>query len=298
MAFIPVSAEMLPFQKQVGLELDPQYKLPKMRYKGGTPPPQFIRMQGGPGGGAAGGSSGGGSGAGPAAGGAASAAEAPAVGQAGAGSRGSTAANSKPLIAEVGSDGEEPPAFALLASKRQARQRQAPVQAQQQQPTADAPQAQRDSGLQPSTEQQPAAPVQLLPQIEYVGKPATEVCIRLQLPAAAAAAAQQDLETISTAVCAETVRVEAPGCAPLEVRLPFAVSAAGGSAELRPTAGSISRGGSSDGGKASGSGGSGAQLVLRLPYHPFSSVLEELRQAAGAAEGQPSGGGGSMMDLD
>ncbi|PRW57842.1 Cyclic nucleotide-gated ion channel 1 [Chlorella sorokiniana] len=286
--------------RQVGLELDPQYKLPKMRYKGGTPPPQFIRMHGqGSGSGSSGGGSGGG--ASPAATRTAAAvAKAAPAGQVG-GSGSSTAASSKPLIAEVGSDGEEPPAFALLASKRQARQRQAATQRQQ--PAGATPQAQQESNAQqegkaqPVAEQQSGAAVQLQPQIEYVGKPATEVCIRMQLPAAVAAAAQQDPETVATAVCAEMVRLEAPGCAPLEVRLPFAVSAAGGSVKLQAEA--AGGGGGSGNGGGKGSGGSGAQLVLRLPYRPFGSVLEELRQAAGAAEGQPGGGGGgSLMDLD
>ena len=265
---------------QVGLELDPQYKLPKMRYKGGTPLPQFIRVRGQ---GGSSSSNGGGS-VGPAAGGAADAADAAAASQAGAGGSSNAGGSSKPLIAEVGSDGEEPPAFALMASKRQARQRQAAPQRQQAPAPAAAPQ-QQESRPQPAAEQQSAWPAQLQPQIEYVGRPATEVCIRLQLPTAAAAAAQQDPDAISTAICAEAVRVQAPGCAPLELRLPFAVSAAGGTAELQAAAG------------GGGSGKGGSQLVLRLPYRPFSSVLEELRQAAGAAEGQP-GSGGSMMDLD
>jgi hypothetical protein len=67
------------------------------------------------------------------------------------------------------------------------------------------------------------------------------------------------------------VRVQVPGCQLLEVHLPFAVSAAGGCAELAPAA----KGGDS--------------LVLTLPYRPFTSVLEELRQAAAAADGQLSG---------
>lgn len=292
----PVCTACLPKQKafsrlvlQVGLELDPQYKLPKMRYKGGTPPPQFIRLQGQPG------SSGSGGSAGPAAAAGEAGPAVGAAGQAGAGGSSSTA-GSKPLIAEVGSDEEEPPAFALLASKRQARQRQAVVVRQQAPAAAAAPQSQQESApqsVQQSAEQSPAGPVQLQPQmIEYVGKPATEVCVRVQLPASVAAAVQQDPEAISTGVCAETVRVEAPGCAPLEVRLPFAVSAVGGSAEVQAAA----AGGCSSGSGSSESGSSGAQLVLRLPYRPFSSVLDELRQAAGAAEGHPSGGG--MMDLD
>lgn len=236
---------------QCGLELEPQYRLPKMRYKGGTPPPQRIRAE-------------------PATGSAAGDAGAlpPLLPDGPCGSGG------KPLIAEVGPDGEEAPAFALLASKQQQRQRgAAPAGQEMAVPAAQQPQPQQQQWGAAGAQQVQA-------QVEYCGKPATEVCITLPLPAAAAAAARRDPASIAAAVCGEAVQVQVPGCAPVEVCLPFAVSAAGGSAVLE-----------------AGGGGSTAKLVLRLPYHPFSSVLEELRQAAGAAEGRaPSGG--SMMDLD
>lgn len=253
---------------QCDLELDPQYKLPKMRYKGDAPPPQRIRAEGG----GSASSSGGGL-------------VTPQQQQKQQQSGGSSS-STKPLIAEVGPDGEEAPAFALLASKRQQRQQQAaaagrkPAQAAQQQPSAGPGSSIGAAGAQQQQGQTPTAVTeQLQPQIEYIGMPVTAVDITLPLPAAVAAAAQQDPAAISAAVCTETVRVQVPGCQAVEVRLPFAVSAAGGSAELH----------------AADAATSGSSLVLRLPYQPFSSVLEELQQAAGAVEG---GCRGSLMELD
>ena len=202
----------------------------------------------------------------------------------------SSSAGGKRLIAEVPPAGEtaEQPAFALLANKRQQRQHQ------QQQPAAAAaaaalPGAAEAAGAAgTATQQQQAAPLEAAPylqqhklqaQMEYSGKPATAVIITLPLPAAAAVAVRRAPACARAAVSAETVRVQVPGCQPIEVQLPFAVSAAGGSAELAPAPG----------------GKGGDSLVLTLPYRPFSSVVEELRQAAVAADGQ---GGSDLSELD
>lgn len=249
----------------MGLQLDPHYRLPKMRYKGSTaddaaPPPMRVRVEGAP-------SGGGGPGA--------TAASAAGGGSA---SGGGSGGKGRPLIAEVtpggSGKGDEAPSFALLASKRQQRQNPAAAAAA----AAKAPPA---AAAAAGPAKQQAA--QLQPQVEYRGTPAASVCITLPLPAAAAAAAARDPASIAASVCGEAVRVQVPGCQPAEVQLPFAVSAEGGTAQLRPASG----GGSS----------AGASLVLDLPYRPFSSVLQELRQAAGAAEGG-AGPGSSLMDLD
>ncbi|KAL4425454.1 hypothetical protein ABPG75_009470 [Micractinium tetrahymenae] len=258
--------------QQTGLELDPQYRLPKMRYKGeGGPPPQFIRVApegaaGAPGAtaeGAAGGS-----------------------GPATAGS----AAGGTPLIKEVPAGGEEEedgaPAFALLASKRQQRQSLAAAAAQRKQgqqspaPAEAAPPPAAASSPQPRQQEgqqgQAEGLQQLQPRIEYEGKPATAVCISVPLPPPAAVTAARQPASVQASVCAETVRLRVPGCQPLEVRLPFAVTAAGATAQVASE------------GKG---GGTEASLLLRLPYRPFSSVLTELRQAAAAAEGP----GGTLL---
>lgn len=124
---------------------------------------------------------------------------------------------------------------------------------------------------------------QLQAQVEYEGKPATAVCITVPLPPAAAATARHHPRSVQASVCAERVAVALPGCRPLEVQLPFAVGAAGGSAELRQD--------------PPGVGGS-SSLVLRLPYRPIASLLQVLRQAAPAAEGGADGSSNSLMDLD
>ena len=239
---------------QNGLQLNPQYKLPKMRYKGGTPPPQVIQIEG-------------------------SSSSSTAQGldqqQERPGSSSGGSGGGKRLIAEVPPKGgsEEQPAFALLASKRQQRQQQQQQQQQPQPLTGSAgAAAQQHAAPPPATQLQQQ---RLQPQIEYRGKPASAVTITLPLPAAVAAAVRRAPASARAAACAETVRVQVPGCQALEVQLPFAVSAAGGCAELAPTA------------------TGGDSLVLTLPYRPFGSVLEELRQAAMAADGQRSGGSGA-----
>lgn len=297
---------------QTGLELDLQYRLPKMRYKGGDSPlPQMIRVD-------------------------------PSLLSSGDGRAGSNEGGgaSKPLIAEVPAQppqaerGEEgTPAFALLAGKRQQRQQAAGAAAALQQKQrqvvsgaagpAAAGAAAEASSPAPSGGQVAASPAasveqqgqaqaqgqlpQLQPRIEYVGKPATAVSITIPLPPAAAAAAASDPHSLRTTVCAEAVQVQAPGCEVLEMRLPFAVSAGAGRAELAPAGDSPSSSPApTPAGKSSTS--VGMALRLHLPYRPFSSVLEELRQAqaAAAADGQRQGGsaeevGGDesgLMELD
>lgn len=233
------------------VELNPQYKLPKMRYKGDLPPPPAkIQMQG----------------------------EAALMQR-----------PSKPVIAEVPKQNEKP-SFALLASKGQKR-KTTPAAA------ASSPAAPQGGGKPASTARQHAAQQTaqaaasegqqqgqqleaLRPQVAYVGRPATAVTITVPLPAAVAVTSRRDSRSINTSVCAETVHVLAPGCQPLSVKLPFAVSAVGGSAEV-----------------AEGSSG-GASLVLTLPYRPFSSVLEELQEAARAAEGPGSPLSTTLSELD
>ena len=248
---------------QNGLRLNPQYKLPKMRYKGGTPPPHVIRLEGGDSSSTSSGST------------------AQLLEQKQPGSSSGGSGGGKRLIAEVPLEGTSAgqPAFALLANKRQQRQRQPPPLS-----TGIAEAAAAQQAAQPAAAQ--SQQQRLQPQIEYAGTPASAVTITLPLPAAAAAAVRRAPASARAAVCAEIVRVQVPGCQPLEVQLPFAVSAAGGSAELVPAA----KGGDS--------------LVLTLPYRPFDSVLTELRQAAAAADG-PRGGGsgapvadGDLSDLD
>lgn len=271
-------------QVQTGLELDPQYRLPKMRYKGqGGPPPQYIRVA-------------------PevAAGAASTTADSGGAGNDGGhttlgAGEGRAGGDRVPLIKEVRAAGEDEdgtPSFALLASKRQQRQSAAAAALRtKQQPLAPAPAAAADSGQQPRQQEgqqgQGEGLPQLQPRIEYQGKPATAVCISVSLPPAAAVTAVRHPASMQASVCAEVVRLRVPGCQPLEVQLPFAVTAAGGSAELAPD------------GKGSGAG---ASLLLRLPYRPFSNVLAELREAATAAEGQGSGAktsrGSGLMDLD
>jgi hypothetical protein len=255
-----------------------------MRYKGEAgPPPQLIRLAPGVGEGSEGGGGGGDGG------------------------------GSKRLVAEVapgeegGEKGEEEPAFALLASKRQARQQAsaagvasaAPKQQQLQQQQQQAPAAaegvqQASSGAAPAAGQATAAAAttvasgaadqrhQLQAQVGYEGKPATAVRITVPLPPGAAATARQHPRSVQASVCAECITLAVPGCQPLEVHLPFAVSSEGGSAELHATA-------------AASSSGSGTCLVLRLPYRPIDSMLKELREAAAAAEGD---GGDRLTGLD
>lgn len=279
---------LIPSGSQTGLELDPQYRLPKMRYKGQDgPPPQFIRVA-------------------PevAAGAAPQAADGAGIGsgeQADAGAVGRTASGSSaPLIKEVPPGGEEEdgaPAFALLASKRQQRQTTAADAQRTKQPPLAPPQAAAGAAAG-GPDQQPRQQEgqqgqgellsQLQPRIEYLGKPATAVCISVPLPPAVAVTAARQPASVQASVCAEVVRLRVPGCQPLEVQLPFAVDAAGASAEL-----------AADG----KSGGAGASLLLRLPYRPYGSVLAELRGAAAAAAGQAgaaakSAVAGGLMELD
>ncbi|KAL4856090.1 PIH1 domain-containing protein 1 [Chlorella vulgaris] len=245
--------------QMVGLELSPQYKLPKMRYKGEMPPPPArIRPQGGPG----------------------------ALRQQHAGSAGGGSGSSKRLITEVSPAADEAPSFALLASKRQQRLQQEAVQ-----PAVAMPQSAGGDGgaavtaasqqaVQKEQREQDGQLEKLHAQVHYRGSPVDFVAIAVPLPAAALAAAQHEANAISTSVCADTVRVQAPGCQPLKVKLPFAVSAAGGTAEVVV------------GGDTAGS------LMLMLPYRPFSSVLEELGQAAGAADGHSSPKSSCLSELD
>ncbi len=259
-----------------------------MRYKGQDgPPPQFIRVA-------------------PevAAGAAPQIADSAGIGSGGehaaAGAVGRTAGGSSaPLIKEVPPGGEEEdgaPAFALLASKRQQRQSTAAAAQRTKQPPLAPPQAATGAAAEP--DQQPRQQdgqqgqgellSQLLPRIEYLGKPATAVCISVPLPPSAAVTAARQPASVQASVCAEVVRLRVPGCQPLEVQLPFAVNAAGASAEL-----------AADG----KSGGAGASLLLRLPYRPYGSVLAELQGAAAAAAGQAgaaakSAVAGGLMELD
>lgn len=237
-----------PTAVQLGMELDPQYRLPKMRYKGELPPPP-ARIQ-----------------------------------MSGQVQDGRLRRPSKPVIAEVPKESRKP-AFALLASKRQ----RAKV------PAAAAPPAAAPKGggqpactaeqqtAQGTSEQEQQGGQQLetlRPQVSFVGRPATAVTITVPLPAAVAVTSLRHARSVSCSVCAETVHVRAPGCQPLSVKLPFAVSAEGGTAEVEQ-----------------GSGG-GASLVLALPYRPYGSVLEELQEAARAAEGPASPPNAALAELD
>lgn len=258
-----------------------------MRYKGqGGPPPQFIRVA-------------------PevAADAAVPAADSGPVGiggdyAAGGVGGGSASAGGAPLIKEVLPGGEEDgtPAFALLASKRQQRQTVTAAAQRTKQQSGTPSQAEPAAAAEPEGRLRPQEGQQgqgdglpqLQPRIEYQGKPATAVCISVPLPPAAAVTARRQPASVQASVCAQVVRLRVPGCQPLEVQLPFAVNAAGASAELA----------------AEGKGGAaGASLLLRLPYRPFSSVLAELRGAAAAAEGRTGAAaqsdiGGGLMSLD
>ena len=265
------------FLMQCKLPLDPQYKLPKMKYKGsGSPPPLVIDddpLRG------------------------------PSVGAAGFGVQGGLQQQQQrpPLIAEVAPPGGEAPAFALLATKRQRRQ----LQQKQQQAAATSAAAavqQEDSAAAaaPGTPGAHQQAQQLQARVEFVGKPATSARVTVFLPQAVAAAARRGLAgssggggELSVAVCAERGTVAAPGCTPLELVLPFAVAAEGGRAELAA---------------------SGDALVLTLSYRPFASVLRELQQEKAEAAAAAQGGSGgadveaaaeaaeekvaSLMDLD
>jgi hypothetical protein len=180
-------------QRAAGAQLDPQYKLPKMRYKG----------------------------------------------------------EPEPLVLPPSPDAPPSPA-ALLGGALQGAAAAAAAAA----PAAAAPR--RAAGIQehrPAASAGPGGLVAMQHSVKFVGRPVEAVQIEVRLPAGGggggAAAPQFRAADVAVVVEAEVVRVEAPGCAPLSVRLPFAVAAAGASAAV---------------------GGGGRRLTLRLPHRPFGAV--------------------------
>ncbi|KAK9824576.1 hypothetical protein WJX72_011454 [[Myrmecia] bisecta] len=102
---------------------------------------------------------------------------------------------------------------------------------------------------------------QLAHTISYEGRPAEAVNLSVDLPQSSGqlAAAQIQVE-----VCGERVTVRIPTCPPLKAQLPFAVAADGSEAILAAE---------------------GRKLDLRLPYRPFRSMLFEMREVAPHAFG-------------
>lgn len=180
------------------------------------------------------------------------------------------------LVSEVEPPGGEAPAFPLLAagSKR-------PGAAGAARPAAPAAQQAAAAPGRAGAAGQPAAPPavpsraaaaepcaapaalavgkqqQLLQHnVEYLGRPVDAVQVTVRLPdGAAAAAAGRGLAEAAVEVAGHSVYITAPGWPALAVELPFAVAAAGGTAQLAP---------------------GGRELLLTLPYRPFRAVYEEV----------------------
>ncbi|GAB4815474.1 hypothetical protein N2152v2_002520 [Parachlorella kessleri] len=291
-------------QQKNGLQLDPQYKLPKMRYKGDAPPPQYIRPD---------------------------AAQQAQQGQ-----------QQRKLIAEVDLP-DDRPAFALRAagSKRAAGRETAAGLIVPQAAAGGHPKGEQQAGQQERFQQVEASgpairgaqstpasaghaagtatdtparasvvaqtslaqrAEQLQHSVEYLGRPAEAAQLTVHLPAQAAAQVQQSMPSTSAAgpvaspatpaaepvaagslagiavhVAGHAVSVEVPGCQPLRAELPLAVTAQGASAKL-----------------ALG----GDKLVLRLPFRPFRDLLNELQQSAPHKFGSLGLTSGSLLELD
>ena len=207
------------------LQLDRQYKLPKMRYKGDAPLPQFIRSE---------------------------AAEGP----------------QQQLISEVES-GSEGPALRLPANKEgaalaaaagMAPSSTALVQAGQKSQAQSTEGGEEEAGPvagDSTTTTNRSALAELQHSVQFEGRPVEAVNLWVQLPAGAATTVRRHTDSLSVRVEGEVVQVQAPGCRPLTVTLPLAVTSRGGAAQLRPD---------------------GQQLDVRLPYMPLVDVLGQLRQ--------------------
>lgn len=94
---------------------------------------------------------------------------------------------------------------------------------------------------------------ELVSTVEYLGRPVEHVLVTVSLPQTSGS---ESLADATAEVAGDHVHITMPQCKPLEVQLPFAVTAAGATATL-----------SKD----------NNQLCLKLPYLPCKDFLQQVR---------------------
>jgi hypothetical protein len=279
---------------QNSMQLDPHFKLPKMRYKGDTPLPQFIRQD-------------------PAqqaqqakqliseveddspafpllAGGSKRPTQRKAEGSRDSSSpsaaAGAVAAPAIPPATAAPSSSAAGAAGATAAGAAKSRPPKTLGSAAEPQSGVHGTAAVAGAAAQQA--QQAQQQHQLQYSVEYMGRPVEAVQLTVQLPAQAAASLRAGAgaggqlqvqgmppggrreassgssgsssssnsgNSVKVEVAGQSVHVEVPGCQVLEVELPFAVAAQGAGAELAPGFG---------------------QLRVRLPFRPFKYLYNEV----------------------
>jgi hypothetical protein len=245
--------------QKYGSPLDPRFRLPKMRYKGGAVEAQRIRLE-----------------------------RRALVTEL----RDVPEEPSVPLLAAKRPGG----AAAAAAAGAAAAAKPAPQRGQEQ---GRQQQGQRQQQQGAGAAAPAGAAAELRASVAYEGCPVTHVVVSAQLPPQAAAAAaeaaaeqqqrqqqqqqqqhqqqqQQAAAPPQLSVAGRELLLEAPGCRPLRLDLGFFVDARAAQAELAP----------------------GGALRVRLPQRPVAAVLEELRRAAPHALGSLQLASRSYLELE
>lgn len=186
------------------VSLDPQYKLPKMRYKGDVPVPHVLRAD---------------------------------AASTTSGDQGHAALN--PLICEVQPQpqGDEAEVPSLRLPVNDAAAKAAAAAAASSSRTVAATTTAGEVAQEPAAaavagdEQEATLPV-LQHIVEFEGRPVQRVRISVQLPAGAATTARRHPDALQVVVAGEVVRVRVPGCQPLVITMPLVAAAQGSAAEL------------------------------------------------------------------
>lgn len=199
----------------------------------------------------------------------------------------------KPLVTEVGDILEEP-TFPLIAKKQDSHKRPAPTPAQTILPTststpsssaAAAPLSKQQQVAQPHLQQATTSPSSAgLPQtasysIEYEGRPVETMVVKVDLPSLPGTTVSNGSswspDDLSAEVQHQHVYIQGKGLQPLHVELPFAVNAQHAEAVLQA-----------------------GQLLLRLPYYPVASWVQQLIQQAPHAYGALPVANSAYMELE
>ncbi|KAA6428743.1 MAG: hypothetical protein FRX49_01618 [Trebouxia sp. A1-2] len=213
-----ISLSMGWIQQQKKTTLDPKYKLPKMPYKGEHITKQIMRMK------------------------------------------------KKSLVTDMG-DVVEDPEFPLLTKRRpitvpgppkhinkvrpdSAQTATNSMQAQKNKEASSAKQADKEPAVAT-----PSGLLELTSAVDYIGRPIEHILVTLDLPRASSSAT---LAEAVAEIAGNHLHIAMQGYKPLDVQLPFAVSAQRASASL-----------SQD----------GRQLCLKLPYLPCKAFIQQLHKS-------------------
>lgn len=217
-----ISLSMGWIQQQKKTLLDPKYKLPKMPYKGNCITKQIMRMK------------------------------------------------KKSLVTDMG-DVVEDPEFPLLTKRRpitvpgppkgmnkvrpdSAQAATNSVQAQKSQEASSAKQADKEpAAATPSGRLEGL--LELTSAVDYIGRPIEHILVTLDLPHASTSAT---LAEAVAEIAGSHLHIAMQGYKPLDVQLPFAVSAEGASASLSQDS---------------------RQLCLKLPYLPCKALIQQLHKS-------------------